>query len=178
MFGKRRRVVPFPTPLRNILALSSIMGGLLLLGSCGYSQGFSGKRLGIRSLAVRVVDNQSYWRGFGSLLTRELGQQLALYSGITPGLPGQSDATLEVQIKEVRGRMITGEGEEAVRESALLIAAKWRIVDQESGKELQAGKALDWAEYRVPVGENRASAQKEAIGDLARRILISLGAGK
>ncbi len=155
-----------------------LLGGFLLLGACGYTQGFSGKKLGIRSLAIQTVDNQSFWRGFGNQLTRRLGRDLTLYAGITPGTPGQADATLEVQIKEVRGRMITGEGEEAIREAALLIAATWRVVDLRSGKELQAGKALDWAEYRVPVGENRASARKEAIGDLARRILISLGSGK
>jgi hypothetical protein len=74
--------------------------------------------------------------------------------------------------------MITGEGEEAIREAALLIAASWKVIDQVSGKTLQPGKALDWAEYRVPVGEDRASAQKEAIGDLSRRILISIGSGK
>ncbi len=157
---------------------SLLLGGLLLLGACGYSQGFSGKKLGVRSLAIQTVDNQSYWRGFGKLLTRRLGKDLTLYAGITPGFPGQADATLEVQIKEVRGRMITGEGEEAIREAALMIAATWRIVDRSSGKELQAGKALDWAEYRVPVGEDRASAKKEAIGDLSRRILISLGSKK
>ncbi|HHI81277.1 MAG TPA: hypothetical protein ENK02_15035 [Planctomycetes bacterium] len=168
-------------PFRKEPASSRLLVLLLLLlgslsGSCGYSMGFSGKKLGIRSLAIQTVDNQSFWRGFGSKLTRRLGQDLTRYAGILPGTQEQADAILKVQIKDVQGRMITGEGEEAIREAALLIAASWKIVDRKTGKEIETGKALDWAEYRVPVGENRSSAQKEAIGDLSRRILISLGA--
>ncbi len=147
---------------------------LLALAACGYAQGFIGDDMGIRTLAIRTVENGSFRQDMDILLSRRLSRDLSAFTGFVPASPSQADGILEVEILDARGRLITEEAEGKIKEGAIRLSARYRILDRRSGRILRKGRSLDWAEFRVPVGEDQSSAIREAVTDLSRKILLSL----
>ncbi|MAE77927.1 MAG: hypothetical protein CMJ85_13780 [Planctomycetes bacterium] len=148
---------------------------VLLTASCGYTHGFHApERLGIRTVAVLTVSNETFRQGLDTDLTRQLGRDLTHFTGLVPGGPGSADARLEVTLREVAGRPVTEQGGGALIEGAIMLAAEVRLVEQRSGRVLYEGKHLDWAAFRATVGETLSSALSESIADLSRKILITM----
>lgn len=152
-----------------------LLTGLLLMGltipGCGYTHGYGSGKTSIRTVAIETVDNQTYFQGLDRLLTRRLGQDLSVYSGLVPARRSQADALLRVTLLDQGGRSITDAAEGAVHEAATYLAVEVRLTDLRSGKEIFHSKLLDWAEFRAPVGESLESALQESAEDLSRRIL-------
>ncbi len=162
----RRRSGP-GTPRAGLLAACCLLAG------CGYTAGFAGDRLGIRTVAVRTVENLSFRQDLGLRLSRRLARDLPHYTGLVPGSFAAADAVLEVVLEEASGRLLTGEGEGRIREGAIRLSARYRLVERGTGRVLGQGRASDWAEFRVPVGEDQESALREAVADLSRKILLA-----
>jgi len=154
----------------RILAL---LCGLLGL-QCGYTQGFGGRSLGIGSVAIATVENESYRPDLDRLLTTQLARDLTEYTGLVPATYSQADAILKVTIKEASTRSISETTGGAVEEGAFLLAASVELVSRTTGETIYTNKHADQAEFRVPVGETLATARREAIADLSRRILLAI----
>jgi len=156
--------------MSRVLQKSILLAALLLPG-CGYTHGYGSGKTSIRTVAIETVDNQTYFQGLDRLLTRRLGRDLGLYSGLVPARRSQADALLRVTLLDQGGRSITDAAEGAVHEAATYLAVEVRLTDLRSGKEIFHTKLLDWAEFRAPVGETLESALQESAQDLSRRIL-------
>jgi hypothetical protein len=166
------------TSLRRLLrcgAAAWLCSAAALLGSCGYSQGYRADRLGIRSVAIQAVANDSFLQGFDQTLSRRLGDDLTGMTGLVPARPGSADALLEVRILQAGGQALIGGGLGSQREGSVWLECQVVLRDARSGEILHESKHAERSEYLVAVGESRRSAYEETAGDLSRKILISLG---
>lgn len=152
--------------------------GILLLafclGACGYQIGFGRAAPGIRSVAVRVVDNHSFRQRFERDLTRQLVKQIREYSGYRPASLADADAILEVRIVAIRNSTQVYGVTRPVREGSLDAVAQISLRDRHSGEKVVDDRRRDIAEYRVLIGETEASARAELVRDLARSIVLAL----
>ncbi len=152
-----------------------LWGSCLLLSGCGYVQGYSAQRLGIRTLAIQTVSNETLVQGIDQQLSLRLGQDLTPMTGLIPASWKHADAVLEVSILQAGGQALIGGGMGSQQEGSAWLECRAILRDRSSGRILHQSKHADRAEYRLSMGENRRSAYDEVIADLSRKILISLG---
>jgi hypothetical protein len=156
-------------------ALAALLLAFGAGAGCGYQQGYSaGERLGVRSVAIAMVKNDTYRQGLDVQLARRLARDLTQFTGLVPGTPGGAEGRLEVTLREAQGRSISETTGGAVSEGAILLLVTTRLVDQRTGAVLYSAENQEWAEFRSPVGENLASATAEAVADLSRKILLGV----
>lgn len=148
----------------------------LLLAACGYQAGLDLRDEGVRRVAVRVVGNETFRQRLEIPLTRELQEALVVHSNVIPASVADADAVLEVDIADVRNRTLVQGAQVPIREGALEFTLDARLVATDGGRVLRDRRILERAEFRVPVGENLDSATREAVRDLARKIVLSLEA--
>lgn len=146
----------------------------LALAGCGYSVGFEDWGPTPRSVAVAVVDNRTFRQRVEIPLTRAILEALAVHSNLRPAAPGEADTTLEVEITDIEGRNLVGAGNTPVREGALDFRVRAVLRDRQSDAVLRSAEVRDRAEFRIDVGETLETAQREAVGDLARKIVLAL----
>lgn len=149
---------------------------VLLVAACGYQAGLDLRDEGVRRVAVRVVGNETFRQRLEIPLTRELQEALVVHSNVVPASVAEADAVLEVDIADVRNRTLVQGAQVPIREGALEFALDARLVATDGGRVLRDRRILERAEFRVPVGENLDSATREAVRDLARKIVLSLEA--
>ena len=142
-----------------------------MTSSCGYTHGYGSGKTSVRTVSIETVDNETYFQGLDRLLTRAMGKDLTLYTGLVPARRSQADALLRVTLSAQGGRAITDAPQGAVHEAATYLAVEVHLTDLRSGKEIYHAKLLDWAEFRAPVGETLQSALRESVDDISRRIL-------
>lgn len=147
-----------------------------LVAACGYQAGLDLRDEGVRRVAVRVVGNETFRQRLEIPLTRELQEALVVHSNVVPASVAEADAVLEVDIADVRNRTLVQGAQVPIREGALEFALDARLVATDGGRVLRDRRILERAEFRVPVGENLDSATREAVRDLARKIVLSLEA--
>lgn len=154
-------------PLAGLLAL--------LPAACGYTAGYDPLPGGVRTVAIEVVSNDTWWQRRELQLTRDLQTALVEHCAARPAAPGAADALLRVQIDDLRSTTLVT-GQDPVLEGALRFQVTVRLVDRRSGRTLRERRILDQAEYRTSIGETQDSATREASADLARKIVLALEA--
>lgn len=145
----------------------------IALGACGYTYGVDAYDAGVRTVAVEIVENRTFWQGVEVPLTRALHRSLARHTNLRPTTAGRADATLVVAIESVEGRALVRGGNSPLREGALDFTIEARLVDA-AGTVIRSRRVVDRAEFRTPVGESDESAKLEAVSDLARKIVLAL----
>lgn len=148
---------------------------VLIANACGYVQGYAADSLGIRTVALRTVGNETYLQGIDQALTTRLGADLTAMTGLVPASFDRADAILEVDFVQASGDAMIVGAFGTQREGSVTFVCRARLRDRTSGRILHESRHADRAEYRLAVGEDRSSAYAEAVQDLSRKILISLG---
>ena len=146
---------------------------VLALAGCGYSAGYDAVPAGVRTIAVEVVANDTYWQRRELPLTRAVVAALSEHAGKAPAAAEHADARLLVTIEEARSRTLVGGL--PIAEGSVRFAVHVRLVDRGGGL-LRERRIIDQGEYRTAVGETLASAERESITDLARKIVLALEA--
>lgn len=157
---------------RLILSIALCAGSYALV-ACGYTVGLDEFGAGIRSVAIEVVDNRTFRQGLEVPLTRAIHVSLARHTDLRPASPERADAILRVAIAEIRGQGLVRGGQSALREGSLDFIVDAALIAR-NGAELRRCELRDRAEFRVPLGEDEASAGAEAVSDLARKIVLAL----
>ncbi|MCA8942901.1 MAG: hypothetical protein KDB80_10110 [Planctomycetes bacterium] len=145
----------------------------VLLGGCGYTFGVDEFGAGVRTVAIEIVENRTFWQGYEVPLTRALHRSLARHTDLRPTSSTRADATLRVAVASIEGRALVRGGVAPLREGAVDVTIEAELVDA-SGHVLRQRTVLDRAEFRIPVGESDDSARLEAVSDLARKIVLAL----
>jgi hypothetical protein len=145
----------------------------LLLAGCGYTTGYEGIPPGVRTVAVEVVANDTWWQRREIPLTRAVVAALSEHAGKAPAPRAAADARLLVTIEDVHTRPLVGGT--PLQEGSVRIAVHVRLVGRD-GATLRERRILDQAEFRTPVGETLAGAERESLQDLARKIVLALEA--
>ena len=155
-----------------------LAAGFLALQGCGYVQGYSAQSLGVRTVAIRAVANETLLQGIDQQLSVRLGQDLTPMTGLVPARWSAADAVLEVSFLQAGGQALIAGGQGSQQEGSVWFECQAVLRDRSTGRVLHESKHADRAEYRLAVGESRRSAYDEAVADLSRKILISLGQNK
>ncbi|MBL8725471.1 MAG: hypothetical protein JNK49_15620 [Planctomycetes bacterium] len=149
-------------------------GLLVALASCGYSFGSGLEQHGVRTVALRVVGNQSFRQRLEVELTAALARELPVSTDLRLASAGRADASLEVTITDaVERTLVPGTRDDPVREGGLLATIRVRLL-RADGQVLVDQILRERTEFRDPIGENLAAARDELATELARRIALAL----
>lgn len=154
--------------------------GLGLVGvvaACGYTVGYQDSPNRPRTVAVRVVGNDTLRQRLEIPLTRQLLEALPLHAGMIPAGTRGADALLSVHLEQVRTLAIVQGSPQPVQEGALAFIVHVELRDQRTGALLRDTQIGDLAEFRTTIGQDERSALVEAAMDLARKIALALEPG-
>lgn len=163
-------------PARLLPRLVAFLAALTvgLLAGCGYTYGTGLDQLGVRSVALRFVGNQTWRQRLEVELTTALARELPVATDLQLERHGRADATLEVAfLTATEQTLVPGTRQDPVREGALEVIIQVRLVRRD-GAVLQDFRWRERTEFRSPIGEDLASARLELANELARRIALSL----
>lgn len=149
---------------------------LLVLASaaCGYTFGTGLDRVGVRTIALDVVGNETYRQRLEAELSRALSRELPVSTDLRLADRRDADAVVRVVVTDARERtLVTGGRSDPVREGALESAVTMKVVRRD-GSVLIERTLLDRTEFRTPIGEDLTSARGELVDDLARKIALAL----
>ncbi|MBM4062649.1 MAG: hypothetical protein FJ265_16360 [Planctomycetes bacterium] len=154
-----------------------LLAAWIAAAGCGYSFGSGLDRHGVRTVALAVVGNETWYQRLEVELAAALARQLPASTDLVLAPRGAADATIYVVLTEARERtLVPGSRLDPVREGAFEAAASLRLVRRD-GQVLVEQTLLDRAEFRDPIGEDLSSARAELVADLARKIALALGPG-
>ena len=141
---------------------------------CGYTFGTGLQEKGVRTVAVRVVDNQTFRQGLEVPLTDRINEEL-VKTDLIIASEARADAILKVEITDDQGRsLVSGNRLAPVLEGALVLKVYAQLLDRRPGRPISQRRLVDQAEYRIPIGETLESAELELVSDLARKIVLAL----
>lgn len=146
---------------------------MLPLSACDYTMGFSA-RPGIQTVAIEVVRNETFRQRIEQPLTRQLYEDLNVYTGYRRASRAKADAVLTVTLSDIRNRTLVQGQATPVEEGSVAIVANVQLRERRSGEVVVARQVRDIAEYRVPLGEDQTTATTELVSDLAKKIMLAL----
>lgn len=163
--------------MRSVAAARSAAAmALLLLGGCDYTFGSGMAKLGVRTVALDVVGNDTFRQRLEAELGMALARELPVSSDLELADRRNADAILKVTLTSADERtLVTGERTDPVREGAFA-AAVWMQLVGRDGRLVLERRITDRTEFRSPIGENLTSARGELVEDLARKIALALAA--
>lgn len=147
------------------------------MAACGYTFGSGLDRLGVRTVALDVVGNDTFRQRLEVELGQALARELPVSADVRLADARSADARLQVVLTEAHERtLVTGGLADPVREGAFAAAVWMRLVARD-GRILIERRITDRTEFRSPIGENLVTARAELVEDLARKIALALEAG-
>ena len=147
---------------------------LVIAGACGYTMGSGMDRLGVRTIALDVVGNDTFRQRLEVELSQALARELPVSSDVMLADARSADATLQVVIADDdEYTLVQGSRSDPVREGAFAAAVWMRVVGRD-GRVVLERRIADRTEFRSPIGEDLGSARTELVEDLARKIALAL----
>ena len=159
-------------PMRCALLLSS-----QLLVGCGYAFGSGLDQVGVRTVALLVVGNETYRQRLEAELGAALARELPVSTDLQLADRRSADAILQVIVTDASERtLVAGTRADPTREGVLESTVRMRLL-RPDGSVLIDRRLLDRTEFRSPIGEALTSARAEIVEDLARKIALALESG-
>lgn len=147
---------------------------LTAVAGCGYTQGSGMDRLGVQTVALDVVGNDTFRQRLEVDLSQALARELPVSSDLMLADRRTADATLQVLLTDdSEYTLVAGARTDPVREGAFSAAVWVRLVGRD-GRLVLERRIVDRTEFRSPIGEDLTSARAELVNDLARKIALSL----
>lgn len=149
---------------------------LVAVAACGYTFGSGLDRLGVRTIALDVVGNDTFRQRLEAELGAALARELPVSTDLVLADRRSADAILNVVLTDADERtLVSGARTDPVREGAFAAAVWVRLVGRD-GRLVLERRITDRTEFRSPIGEDLTSARSELVEDLARKIALSLEA--
>ncbi|MCA8960941.1 MAG: LptE family protein [Planctomycetes bacterium] len=153
------------------------IGLLVACLGCGYSFGY---RLpdGVRTLSVPTFDNQTFplRREVEFDLTRAVRRELLLGTDADVVNGDRADAVLHGTIRRFDERVLSEGRSDVVQESSILVEVRVKLVKSVDGSVLFDQVISDHAAFSVVAGETVDDARREAINEIAERLVAELEA--
>lgn len=155
---------------RSLLFLVPLVG-------CGYTFGSGLERLGVRTVALDVVGNDTFRQRLEAELGQALARELPISSDVMLADRATADARLHVVLTDANERtLVTGGRSDPVREGSFAAGVWMRLIARD-GRVVLERRLTDRTEFRSPIGEDLTSARAELVEDLARKIALALDGG-
>lgn len=139
---------------------------VLIAGGCGYTTD-SLLPGGSRRVAVEVHRNVTFRRGHEFTLQRELMAELRQRTHYRVSRRRDADLLLAGEIVEITAPTLVENRRDQVSEQAVIVTARFRLVELERGRVVTEFIVRNRAEFVVERGRDRQDAFAEALRDLA-----------
>lgn len=160
--------------MSRLVAAGVFLFVLLAASGCGYTVGSGMDQLGVRTVALEVVGNETYRQRLEVELGQALARELPVRTDVTLADRRTADAILQVVLTEASERtLVAGTRDDPVREGSLRGATVMRLVGRD-GRVILERRITDRTEFRSPIGEDLTSARAELVEDLASKIAMAL----
>lgn len=149
----------------------------VLLAGCGYSNTALIPR-DIRTVAVPIFQNDTFYRGYEFEFTRALVEEIERKSHLKVVERDRADTLLTGKITDIYERVLVENRADQTIEKQITIVLNFRWEDLRSAKVLKSRNNFrQTAEYIIAAGETMATARREAFGDVAERIVEQMESG-
>lgn len=158
---------------RRILAAAALAASLS--GCLGYRSYFGKFPPELRSLAIPVFANDTFYTGLEMDLTRAVQEEMTRRQGRRLAEASEAVATLTGRLVQFSPReaLTVGRGDDVVDRQA--VASAEITVRTADGRALLENLRVTAAvTYRPALGQSEEQARRDVLGELARRIAISL----
>ena len=160
------------------ILLPSVMLALVSSG-CGYRIGPGGPgdadwSRSVRTIAVPIFQNESWRQGLEFELTNQFIEQVQLRTPIRVVDPARAEAVVMGTVRAVRDRERHSDRNDRIAASQVEITGEVKVIFPASGRIMGPYQRIEVAEYVPLRGEDRESATREALRDLARELVLNL----
>lgn len=153
------------------MSRSALVAVLCLLPACGYQTG-SMMPPGIESIAVGIVENDTYYRHAEVTYTRELTRELVRRAHVDVRHRGEADAVLTGRILTIPRITLVEDEFDRLLEAGVIVRVEVKLDDPRTGLPIIEPFVVSRrAEFVVPRPENLQSAIDEAVRDAARDVV-------
>ena len=157
--------------MRRLATILAWCGFVAVVAGCGYSARPM-TREGVRTVYVPIFENRTFRRGLEFDLTREVVDKINQKTQLKIAEKDTADTLLRGEIVEVRQREIVRNEPLKPEEVRVLVCASVTWVDRRTNQVLMKQQNVQSpAEYIVSRRQDFTSASKEAMSDLAEKIV-------
>ena len=144
----------------------------VLLAGCGYSNTALISR-DIKTVAVPIFQNDTFYRGYEFGLTRALVEEIERKTHLkVVEERDRADTLLTGRITNAYERVLEEDRADQTMEKQITIVINFRWEDLRSGEVIKSRNNFrQTGEYIIPAGETLITAGSEVFGDLAERIV-------
>jgi len=147
------------------------------VAGCGYSNTALIPR-NIKTVAVPILQNDTFYRGYESELTRALAEEIERKTHLKVVEKDRADTLFTGRITNVYERTLVEDRADQTIEKQITIVLDFRWEDLRSGEVLKSRNDFrQTAEYIIAAGETMVTARREALGDLAELIVEQMESG-
>jgi hypothetical protein len=157
--------------MRRLATILAWCGFVAMVAGCGYSARPM-TREGVRTVYVPIFENRTFRRGLEFDLTREVVDKINQKTQLKIAEKDAADTLLRGEIVEVRQREIVRNEPLKPEEVRVVVYASVTWVDRRTNQVLMKRQNVQSpAEYIVSRRQDFTSASKEAMSDLAEKIV-------
>jgi len=159
--------------------VSRALGPALLLAAaafapgCGYEAGWI-RPDGGRTIAVDVIENDTFRRELEFFLTQRLHEEIQSRSGLRIASRDAADLVMTGRIVDVRERVVSETRRDDVFESHVTVWVTFRVVERRTGALRKEFTLADSGRFFASAGEDSETGAREAFSSLARRAVENL----
>lgn len=157
------------------LLLLLILGLSLIASGCGYSAGYRMPR-GVSRISVPVFKNETipFRKDLEYELTRAVKRELQLMTPAEVTSFEDSNAILRGSVLQFDEGVLVESGSGSIQESGVVIRVGIQLIRSRDERVLLERSVEARASYSLAAGESIEVARREALTDLARRIIAEI----
>jgi hypothetical protein len=126
---------------------------------------------GVQTVAIRMFDNQTRYRGFEFDVTRALVREIQTKTTLKIRELEGADSLLTGQILEFRQPILSEDNFDRIKEVQVRLTLSFTWKDLRTGKTLAEELVTESAEFAAPRGENLSTSTQESFLRIAERIV-------
>jgi len=130
--------------------------------------------VGVRTVAVEVIENPTFWRDLEFQLTEDLKNAILSRTDLLIVEKDRADVLLSGKIVNFLEQVLVEDPVDNVLESSVIVTADFVLKDLRTGNERSRVRLTDTAEFVVGRNEDVNSATAEAFSDLSEKVIYSL----
>lgn len=157
----------------KVLACLGLAGLAAFVAGCGYRWGFV-RPEGVRSVAVRTFENDTFRREVDFALTEEIAKEISERSGLILESADRADAILQGRVTDIIDNVVLEGPQRQVRSAIVWVNVRAELVDRRSGKILRSTDLQERGQYLTDNQQDRETATTKAVQRLAQKIVFTL----
>jgi hypothetical protein len=155
---------------RRAYMTALVFGAVTAMAGCGSHAGYT-VRKDVRSLAVPVAVNKTFYRNIEIDLTRQIVTAVEKRTPYALAASASADAVLETTIVEYRTSVLQEDANNNPTERQIIATVKFELRSGKGGRILSEGEIKEAESYAPPIGQTQAGATETLFRRTAARLI-------